>query len=67
MATDTKLEMGFLEKLGEKFSNFGDNTVNSILYLDPLPVGAIPEPSTYGLLGALGCVGLVALRRKRRA
>lgn len=27
MATDTKLEMGFLEKLGEKFSNFGDNTV----------------------------------------
>jgi preprotein translocase subunit SecA len=30
MATDTKLEMGVLEKLGEKFSNFGDNTVKLI-------------------------------------
>lgn len=30
MATDTKLEMGFLEKLGEKFSNLGDNTVKLI-------------------------------------
>ncbi|HEX3149453.1 MAG TPA: preprotein translocase subunit SecA [Gemmataceae bacterium] len=30
MGTDTKLEMGFLEKLGEKFSNFGDNTVKLI-------------------------------------
>ena len=27
MATDTKLEMGVLEKLGEKFSNFGDGAV----------------------------------------
>jgi preprotein translocase subunit SecA len=30
MATDTKLEMGVLEKIGEKFSNFGDNTVKFI-------------------------------------
>jgi preprotein translocase subunit SecA len=30
MATDTKLEMGLLEKIGEKFSNFGDNTVKLI-------------------------------------
>jgi preprotein translocase subunit SecA len=33
MATDTKLEMGFLEKVGEKFSNFGDNTVKLITRL----------------------------------
>jgi preprotein translocase subunit SecA len=33
MATDTKLEMGLLEKLGEKFSNFGDNTVKLITRL----------------------------------
>ena len=30
MATDTKLEMGLLEKVGEKFTNFGDNTVKFI-------------------------------------
>ena len=30
MATDTKLEMGLLEKIGEKFTNFGDNTVKLI-------------------------------------
>ena len=30
MATDTKLEMGFLEKLGEKFSSFGDGVVRLI-------------------------------------
>src|SRR5262245_5621480 len=30
MASDTNLEMGFLEKVGEKFSNFGDNTVKFI-------------------------------------
>src|SRR5829696_7706189 len=30
MPTDTKLEMGLLEKIGEKFTNFGDNTVKFI-------------------------------------
>lgn len=54
-------------RMGFGVANFGDNTVNSTLYLDPLPVGAIPEPSTYGLLGALGCIGLIALRRKCRS
>lgn len=33
MATDTKLEMGLLEKVGEKFSNFGDNTLKLITRL----------------------------------
>ena len=33
MSTDAKLEMGFLEKIGEKFSNFGDNTVKLITRL----------------------------------
>src|SRR5262249_5561514 len=34
MATaDSQLEMGFLEKLGEKFSNFGDGTVKFITRL----------------------------------
>ena len=30
MATDTKLEMNFLEKLGEKFSNLGDGVVKAM-------------------------------------
>jgi preprotein translocase subunit SecA len=30
MATDTKLEMGLLEKLGEKFTNFGDGVVKAM-------------------------------------
>ncbi|HVK11332.1 MAG TPA: preprotein translocase subunit SecA [Gemmataceae bacterium] len=33
MATETKLEMGFFEKLGEKFSNFGDGTMKLITRL----------------------------------
>jgi hypothetical protein len=54
-------------RLGFGVANYGDNTINSVLYIDPLPVGAVPEPSTYGLLGALALVGVVAFRRQRRA
>jgi len=32
----------------------------------PFPDGAVPEPSTYGLIGAGALLGLVALRRRTR-
>ena len=49
-------------RLGFGVANFGDNTINSILYIDPLRVGAVPEASTYGLIGALACLGLIVRR-----
>jgi hypothetical protein len=51
-------------------ANFEDNTVGSILYADVAVRAvavAVPEPSTSGLLGGLGLIGLILARRWRRS
>ena len=52
------------------FSTFGSG--NDVLRVDGLaapepqvPTGAVPEPSTYGLIGATALLGLIAYRRKK--
>lgn len=41
------------------------NAIGEISVISVQTVGAVPEPSTYGLLGAAMLIGLVALRRGR--
>lgn len=43
----------------------GDFAINGVMLADSM-VSAVPEPSTYGLIGAALAVGLVAFRRFRR-
>lgn len=53
---------------GSEPAGFGiDNvTFGSVRELQP-PVGAVPEPSTYGLMGAAALVGFVMYRRRKAA
>ena len=56
-------------RLGFGVANYGDNTIGSTLYLDAAVVpaaSAVPEPSTYGLLGAFACFAFVVCKRRRR-
>jgi opacity protein-like surface antigen len=42
----------------------GDFSINNVLIGNAAPLGAVPEPSTYGLLGAAALLAGVALRRR---
>jgi hypothetical protein len=55
------LRLRFAEVDNQLFFNFGVDNVQL-----SASVGAVPEPSTYGLIGAAGLLGLVAWKRSRR-
>jgi hypothetical protein len=48
-----------------------DNSGSAFLVTAPFPLEppspAIPEPSSYALLGAIGAVGLAFLRRRKKS